>query len=232
MATGPISTTPYDDVVRRIGGAVHRWKFDESSGNFTDSIGSLTLAVSGSFTYSQDGPLGGAVLFGASAKGQASGIGNLPDADEDRTFALVWQAVDTTKRAIYSYGTTGTRNWWTLFQNDGGTNLAAALWGDDQSFSAEGVGGIDIFATEWHLTIWRYASVTGQSSVIHDGRQLNTRTHPGDLTTSNANDFRVGQDTTGSNQFNGRIDDLVAFDKHLTRSECDRLWRAFGGKPE
>ena len=77
--TGPAGTMPsFDAVIGGISGLVHRWKFTETSGNFADSVGSLTLTAAGTFTYNTGSPrIGGAVLLGASATATSSGLGSI-----------------------------------------------------------------------------------------------------------------------------------------------------------
>lgn len=220
---GGSSSETYAQAITAIGGAVHRWKFDESSGNFADSIGSLTLTASGSFTYSVTAPLGGAVTFGASAKGQASGIGSIPSGSAARTFVAVYKG-HSGKAAIGSYGTSGsTRQWWTMFLNDSADpNLGLAMWADDLNTPAI----IDNRAAEWHISAWAYdGNVT--SKIFHDSGYSYAWVLLAALNTGSGTDFRIGITTGGGNQFAGSIDDLVVFNSFLTNAQLQRLGDAF-----
>jgi hypothetical protein len=174
----------YDGAVSSLSGLVHRWKFEEASGNFADSVGSLTLTASGAFTYSvSGGPVSGAagsVTFGASGKGTSSGLGSIPVGGTARTILLVYKGVNATAKACYfSYGTAVTRGWFTTFINDGVQDtMSLSLFGAGQDVLQTLTPGN--MAT-WHLLAATYDGVQvsslfidGRVAAIREGAALNT----------------------------------------------------------
>jgi hypothetical protein len=148
----------YDAAVTAINtNLVHRWKFQESSGDFADSVGSLTLAATGTFIYGVPGPIDSAVAFQASAKGLSTGLGSIPTGSGQRTVVVVYKPTKGTnpKQALCSYGTTGsTRQYFVMSINDAVVDTETfAVWSDDITVAAAGGSG-----TCWHVFVARVDS--------------------------------------------------------------------------
>lgn len=215
----------YDSYISALLGLVHRWKFNLPSGTTVeDVVGSLDLTLSGTHTLSVAGLLGAgeAVRFASTGKADSSGLGSIPTGAGDRTIVMLVRTNETQtgKMALHSYGTSGaTRQWWTQFFSDAATwDLAGAVWADDISFVDRGTGD-----GEWHLVAMAYDGARALYTYI-DG-DIKIRNLGGDLATGSSGNFRVGQDSAGSNQLLGDVDDVAVFDRLLTKAELDKLHR-------
>lgn len=203
---------------------VHRWLFDEASGNFVDEVASLALVPSGSPTYQQSSPISSfSTRFASGAIADTASMGSIPVGASVRTIVAVYKGDETSsQQCVYSYGTNGTaRLWWA--QNTGvssATTVTAAVWSDDlTTTSTPSSDG------SWHLTATGFAG-TRHLYIYHDG-QIFARYLAGALNTGSSAPFRVaGQDYDTSNKFTGNIADLSVFDTWLGKPVLDRLWTA------
>lgn len=227
------SFSSYDTLIAAMSGIVHRWKFEDASGNFADSVGSLTLTKSGTVTYSvSGGPVSGAsgsVTIGASGQGVTSGLGSIPVANTARTFVLVFKGKSSaSKQTLLSYGTSGsTRQWWTAYLNDNGgaTNdaLSLATWADDAALTQTALN-VEI----WHMAAFGYDAASTVLEFI-DGHLLGKRLG-GSLNTGTGGNFSLGIDTLGANQLGGvTLDDLAVFSRCLNPYELQQLYNALVG---
>lgn len=206
---GARSGGPYDFLLSKMTGLVHRWKFTEPSGSFLDSVGNLTLTPSGVFTYGVAGPTGGAVTFGASAKAVAAGSGNIPLGNNPRTMLVVYKPATTTKQCLFSCGPANANNqWWTAFQTE------LDCWGNDMSFGGGSVG-------HWHLYVAYYTNPNGGARIDTGSA---TRVY-GSIGTGISN-FQIGLSTYGDGQFSGSIDDIAIFNRSITYAEWLALYNA------
>jgi hypothetical protein len=219
----------YDAAVTAINtNLVHRWKFQESSGDFADSVGSLTLAATGTFIYGVPGPIDSAVAFQASAKGLSTGLGSIPTGSGQRTVVVVYKPTKGTnpKQALCSYGTTGsTRQYFVMSINDAVVDTETfAVWSDDITVAAAGGSGYC-----WHVFVARVDSGGTSGKMFNDYLPSTTRTFGAALNTGTGVGFTVGQETTGgTNQFLGYIDDIAIWSRALTDAEILSLVKAAG----
>ena len=233
---GGASFVTYESIISGMSGLVHRWKFEEASGNFADSVGSLTLVKSGAITYSvAGGPVSGAsgsIQFGAAGVGKASGVGSIPTGGNARTFVLVFKGPGTNpKQALFNYGTAGaTRQWWTAFVNENGgikygtvpPGMALDVWGDDASF-----GNMPAQGLWWHLCAYMYdGSIT--IATFFDGAWAGHSL--GAALNTGSGNFWIGQENNGTSQLGPAIyDDLAVFNRVLNAYELGRLYAALAG---
>lgn len=217
-------TVSYDSLISGMSGLVHRWKFEEASGNFIDAVGSLTLAASGTFTYGvTGGPVSGSVgsiQFGSGAVGITSGLGSIPVGNAARSFILVFQGPGTdytSKQNLLCYGAPSTRQWWSSFLNDGTPgDTSLDTYADDLITAAQGVDAT------WHLLVLTYDG-NGNTSFSIDGVRY-WHTTGGVLNTSSANNFMIGQDNIGYFQLGPAVfDDLAVFNRCLNSYEIVKL---------
>lgn len=221
------AASSYETVITGMSGLVHRWKFEEASSNFADSVGALTLTVSGSaFTYSvAGGPVSGAsgsVTFGATSTATTSGAGSIPTGANARTIVLVAKGTgSTTKECLWSYGALSSRNWFTAMLNDGASaRLNLDTYGDDlQWVNAPSA------LSMWHLIAM---GTDGSSNILVwcDG-QLQTKAEGGALNTSSSN-FQIGKDGSSDQLSAWTFDDLAVFNRLLSMVELQKLLNALG----
>ncbi len=209
--SGVIPSTPtYEALIASYSGRVHHWKFDETGGDFADSVGSLTLTAIGILTYGVLGPAGKAVTFGTnSGRAISSGLTDVPVGASARSMVVVYKAGTTSKECLFSWGPTGsTRQWFTGFQNEMDT------WGDDLGLGAGAAG-------HWHLYVATYDGSTAMQVTI-DGQKF-SRSLGAALNTGNSGNFQVGLSTNTDGWFSGTIGDVVMFNRVLTDAEIGSL---------
>lgn len=225
-ATGGGSFTMYDTLIAAMSGIVHRWKFDEASGNFADSVGSLTLTKSGTFTYSVAGaPVGGAVTFGASAKAVTSGMGSIPVGGAARTVVAVWKNTSTNQQCIWNYGTwSSTRQYFAVDLNGASSaQVNATAWADDINMtSVPSCDGL------WHLGVYTYDG-SQTTAFYYDGNRVGRFLGAALNTVDSGTHFQIGLTINSSNQFSGSLDDLAVFNRALQPYEVQQLFNALVG---
>lgn len=237
---GGSAFTSYDTLVGNIASVVHRWKFEEASGNLLDSVGNLilqpTLTGTGSITYGVASPLGNGITFvpgtGVSHLTIASGTNNIPTVAAARTIIAVYKAAGgaafNANSCLWAYGTTGsTRQLFNLYINAAGTagQTQLGVWADD--LAVAGTPGSGSF---WHLVAGMYDgnASNGYIYMFLDGSSYG-RGLGGTLNTTPATNFTVGIDTGPANQFSGTITDLIVCNAVLPIYQLDQLWGALAG---
>lgn len=199
-------------------GLVHRWKFEDASGNFADSVGSLTLTASGTINYQQSSPLGYGARFQASGSAIGSGMGSLPLTSAARTSIAVFKtnANISTAAVIHSYGSTGsTRQWWAYKLNDASAfSDSAVVWADDSQWSNR--GGSD---GSWHMSV---VGCDGSQALyfFFDG-DIFVRRLGGTLNTGSGTSQKVNTD--GIDVY---FSDLAVWNVWLGKGKLDRFWKA------
>lgn len=214
----------YDTIVGNLTGLVHRWKFDEASGNFADSVGSLTLAASGSVSYHQAGPLGAtsATKLASGAHATSSGLGSIPTGAGAATFVAVFRTdgVNVTGNAVFWVGGFSTRLARFLKINDNGSGGSAAFqdgtdtYGDDYLWANSGLGD-----GQWHLSAWGYDG--GRNLYAYKDGEMRVKYIGAALNTSNTGNLTLPQDT-----FALYLDDFLVTSTWLGKGVLDDLWMA------
>lgn len=240
------STTPaaesYDAAVAALGSAVvHRWKFDDASGaTVADSVGSLNLTLSGTYTRHVTTPTGFGTTFGSAAKATTVSMGSIPVGAASRCWVILYRTtLPTTQQCLLSYGTNATRNWFDGEINTsaaaGGGNAYLGTWGDDLN-PAQGniLAGPEVTATSgpnWHVVAYGYNANTQSVHIYRDGLQWE-KVLGGALNTSTVNGFNIGYPVaSGSNQFIGDMDDVFVCNTWPSKTALDRLLHAAAGVP-
>ena len=111
------SAESWETAIAALSGKVHRWKFDEASGDFADAISTLDLTATGSISYSATSPLGDAASF-TGGYAESSGLGSIPTGDAERCIVIVWKktAVGTSSLLpLFSYGANSSRQLYQLY---------------------------------------------------------------------------------------------------------------------
>lgn len=213
----------WEDVVSDLSGKVHRWKFEEASGNFADSIGSLTLTANGSITYQAASPVGFAASF-TGGYAESSGLGSIPTGDAERSIVIVWKKTSEGTVAnpfpLFGYGAAGaTRQLFQLF----GTAYATLRFG---VLNVQIDASTPIGDGEWHISCMSHIAATRQLlSAYFDGAQQ-LGTEGGNLGTSTANNFHVAAEFDDTDPSAITVADVIVFDRYLGKPEMDRLYTA------
>jgi len=122
----------------------------------------------------------------------------------------------TNQRAIY------------LFENNDAFLIIFNRPNDgDVSFNAGGINSSDIF-TSYNLNAFNHIFVTWDGSTVrlyHNGVRVDSTSKSSDNTNRNASDF-LGSGN-GSNFFEGRMDDIVFYDRQLSDSEVSDLFNSY-----
>ena len=194
---------------------VHRWKFEESSGNFADSINSLTLTPAGSPTYSVSTPLGNGISTTNYA--ETSGQGSLPTGAAARTIIVVAKlTASASSEYLHSYGA-GTARQQFGFQSPSGQLSRVVFFSDNLEWLTSIADG------QWHMV----AIGVSDSKAAHlyiDGYLYNG------VISANAATATSGNFTLGARNYDyssvaaGTWADLSVFDTWLGRNTLDRYW--------
>ncbi len=215
----PGSLPTYDAYISAISGLVQRWKFNEASGNFADSVGSLALTASGSISYQQTDPFGNtdAARFNTGSA-SSSGLGSIPTGGNLRTFvALLKSGMTGGTKSVLAYGTASTLAFFMYQLVNSGTVAGDYLdtWGTNNRLAAltsAADGGL------WHLVALGNSQAdrlefwidgVRQSYVLSNGSSLNTGT--GNLVLNND-----ATDVTFA--------DLAVFSTWIGTAKLSKLW--------
>lgn len=221
------------------------YKFDEASGNIinkasavgsSDMIANSDLVVAGA-THGVTGIIDDAVEFdGVNDRAEASS-----SAVADWKFMNVngaaftinyWAKLDTFAGSQDIFSTTdfaGTRAGVGTRISGGGTiQFFLGKNGTDFTTITATSGFPD--TTDFHMVTYHYDDATGNGSIIvDDGTPVTTGSH--NLTnTDNPQDWlNIGNNPTGAEWFNGKIDELSVWDRVLTTDEITALYNGGSG---
>lgn len=217
-----------DEAITALPSKVHRWKFDESSGaSVADSVGSLGLTLSGTYTRNVTTPGGKGTTFGAGAFAVSSGLGSLPVGAAARCILIIFKTdavySASVERTLFAYGTTAARALCMLTtDSSGGANRpnVFALAGTDAAL----LGNTLASDTKWHVGAFGVVPNRGVIAYL-DGDQL-IQNASADLNTTNSGNFHVGETVAGAVRFLGDIDEVVAMNAWPGKASLDRLYRA------
>lgn len=217
------SAETWEDAVADLSGKVHRWKFEEASGDFADSIASLTLVANGSISYQAASPLGYAASF-TGGFAESSGVGSIPTGDNPRTILIVWKKTAVSAVSgifpLFSYGAATTRALFQVYSNASNIALFFSVSGGDGSVTVPVADG------GWHLTAHQHLAATLQTLGHYQDGFLTVRAAGGNLATSAANNFHVAAEFDDSDAAPITVADVIVFDRWLAKWELDRLYRA------
>lgn len=211
----------WETVVADLTGKVHRWTFEEASGDIIDQISTLDLTVSGAATYAAASPLGDAVSF-TGGFAEAAGMGSIPVGDAARTMLAVWKknaAGTLTILPILAYGnTTNTEQLFQLYASnasnillniDGATPTASAMSGDGN----------------WHLSAAFHAGTGTRLIGCYQDGIIATFAHSANLATATTT-FHVAAEFDDTDPAAITVADVIVFDRCLAKWELDRLYAA------
>lgn len=212
-------------------GIVHRWKFDDASGTtVADSVGSLPLTMSGTYTRHTASLLGFGTTFGASAAATSTGLGSIPVGTADRCLIHLFRSTVAGQAALSYYGAQSTRNYFsTAFNQASNTqNVSLTPWSDDLSGLLPSIKELQDATSgpDWHLAAFGYVNSAQTIYMYFDG-SLYYRRLGGTLSTTATGNFVVGGSVGG--QFLGDFDDVIVMNNWPGKAKLDRLFAAAAG---
>lgn len=223
-SSGGGTVETYADAVTALPGRVHRWSFEEASGNsVADAVGGLPITLSGSFTRAVGGLNGTATRFN-NASGATAGLGSIPVGGAERCFIVVFRTLaDTTaKETFFVYGSPTTRAFFGGDINHSGTianhQVSTLTWGDDVVLSQ-----VPTADTSWHVAAF---GLKGQSTFVYIDGMIAARRLGGLPNTGSSGNFTVGVNETGVAALVGDLDDLIVLNVWPGKHTLDRLYRA------
>ncbi len=219
------SAESWETAVADLSGKVHRWKFEEASGDFADEISTLDLIANGSISYSAASPIGDAAQF-TGGYAESSGLGSIPVGDAARTTLIVWKRNSVTGGSVVpllSYGANASRQLWELY--------STAISDLRLSCNVSSVTAIVPFGDAlWHITAAEHFGAGSQMiSIYQDGQLWTNSTGGTNLNTSSANNFHVAAEFDDTDPCAITVADVIVFDRALAKWELDRLYAALRG---
>ena len=214
----------FDEVLSSITGKVHHWKFNETSGSMVaDSVGSLPLTMSGTYTRNSDlSPSGRPSTYfsGTGSKAVSSGIGSVPIGESPRTLIIFTKSSSYSRSFPISYGVGSTNLSYILeFNNDNERGVSSSVWNDAGDLKWVNSGSVS--DNGWHMVATAFDGDRSHS-LYRDGDQISKRVNT-DINTLSS-DFYVGAFFGGGFNFSGHISDVIVFDRCLSKNELDSLY--------
>ncbi len=189
------------------------WRFEQTSGTYTDQQGNNSLTVSGA-TRTNRGYDGYGVTTGSSAYAYANTYANLNNIATNDAFTLaawIYPTSNGTWQSIVSRASTGAGELW-YFGFDGSGKLT--IFGDGM-----GVTSYATLATgQWHHVAATYSKSQSRMKLYLNGREVTTATVNVDIASNTSNGFAVGANFNSgvaSDFFQGRIDELRIYSREL-----------------
>lgn len=220
----------YDTAVAALTGVVHRWKFDDASGaTVADSVGSLNLTLSGTYTRATSAPNGAASGTTITATGGAisSGAGSIPTGANDRCIVMLYRTTSAAAQALIDFGAGATRQNFAASvvanSSSGPGNLQLVAWGDDTLVGYPPITGPEITGSfgEWNLLAIGYRNAALTTFLYHNGALI-PKILGGALNTASSN-FKVGGTLLGG------VDDVLVMNNWPGKLALDRLLAAAAG---
>ena len=200
------------------------WKLDENSGNATDSIGSKTLTNNGTTTYATGKINNGAVFNGTSQWLSIADEAGLRYSSTQAFSISFWFKLDDTtgvQTIISKWDNDATKDQeYVIYMN--GTTLEFVVNGD----TAKTVKISSLSADTWYHCVATAATNKVLNLYINAGTPATKTSTNGFLT--NYSEFRVGQNT-GTNYFDGIIDEIGFWNRVLTSDEVSELYNSGNG---
>ncbi len=212
---------------------VHRWKFNEASGSsVADSVGSLNLTMSGTYTRAAAGPFGagGATTFTSAAEAVSSGLGSIPTGTADKTIVVLFRTTSLTSMALCGYGNNAALELFFPTLNDSGVGFENGtfichLGGSLGVTQVRHLRTVALSDGRWHMAVVSmYSAGKVRSNGIDDSEAAGV--FPA-VSTGTAGNFVVGNARSGSTfPFVGDIADVNVFNYALSRRQILDLYRA------
>jgi hypothetical protein len=203
---------------------IHYWKLDDSSGDATDSVGSLTLTNNGSIAFATStSKINNGVSLDGSSQYFSGGLAS--SATTNVTIALwVYIPSSSTHGAFLHNGSNVPGgNGYTLGVGNGDFDTA----GNNLILLLDSAAWIDSGATIG--TGWHHVAVTRDATTWKfyiDGSAAGTTSTASPLTPTS--DFQLGRDTS-NRYFGGDLDEVGFWTRALSASEISQLYNSGAG---
>jgi hypothetical protein len=221
------SVESYDAAVSAaLTGVVHRWKFDDASGaTVADSVGSLPLTLSGTYTRHVASATGYGTTFASGATAVSSGLGSIPTGSASRCVIFLVRTTSTVRQTLGIYGATSTRQQFDMeFNYDAQGRTYLQCWGDDHILDKGGFSVEIPFSggAGYHLWAYGYKSSAQATYLYHNGA-MQDFIMGGALGTATTGNFQIGSTLVGD------VDDVIVLNNWPGKRALDRLLYAAAG---
>lgn len=220
-ASGPWTTSATQNFTTTAdpSGLIQEWKFDNSRTNESNNLTFPDNGFSG-FVVDRNGVASSALSL--SDRGTSVAIPNIPLNSNPRTVSI-WVKMSGFQTSpnnsyVFGYGgiTTNTAYGF-AFQSSAGFIIANNFgWGNDASAI------VSNSVSTWHHVATVYDGVNAK--IYFDGALVTSLAKSWLTSGTNANFFRIGQSTNGTNTFSGVVDDLKIYDRALTAAQISSLY--------
>lgn len=217
-------------------GLISYWKFDESSGNSFDSVGSNTLTNNNGTTYTAAKIQNGLNLVAASSQYVSSTSNtSLQLGDIDFTFTC-WINANSFPLSYPQIltkgwgggGAVGTRELAIFTGLVTGQNYLIFSLENASSVTTEYTYSLPLSASTWYFIVLSYNSTTDLMSIQVNNGTIETTSHAGG-TRVGSGVFQVGASSTQGLYWNGKIDELGFWKRILTEREKTYLYNNGNG---
>jgi hypothetical protein len=215
------------------------WKFDESSGNASDAVGSNTLTNNGTTPYVTGKINNGADLESGSSQyfsitdGSQSGL----DLTGNYSFSI-WvnlesqPATNSDRPLLIKYDPTGNqRGYYIAYQDSGGTKRFESRISTDGTGVATTIKTLNytLSTATWTHLVFAFTASTGTMEVFVDGSSIGSMTGHGTSIFNNTAAFRIGANDDATIFFDGIIDAVGIWNVVLSGSEITELFNSGTG---
>ena len=199
-------------------GLIQEWKFDNSRTNESNNLSFPDNGFSG-FVVDRNGVANNALSL--NDRGTSVSIPNIPLNSDPRTIS-VWVKmsafqISPNNSFVFGYGgVTTSAAYGFAFQSSAGFIIANNFgWNNDATTIVTNP------VSTWHHIATVYDGTTAK--IYFDGTLVSSLAKSWATSGTNANYFRIGQSTNGTNTFNGVVDDLKIYNRALTAAEISSL---------
>lgn len=211
------------------------WKFDESSGDASDSVGSITLTNNGSAAYAT-----GLINNGADLEQSSNNYFSRADGDLEPAGSFsysYWIKPESLPGSGAEWGlwgkwnSTGNQRSYvsTLYNNAGTHQISAFIAGD-------GINNVGAFANSgmstgnWYHIVYIFTASTSLELYVNNSRIINVTTSVPAAAFNSSAEFRAGDFvSSGGLEFDGLIDEMGYWSKALSSAEVSELYNAGAG---
>lgn len=202
------------------------WKFDESSGNAADSVGSSTLVNNGTITYSAGKILNGANLASASSQYFTVADNTALSITGDLSIAGWYNFTSTagTQALAAKRTSTGNQRSYTFYINAGNT-LNTDFFPDGSTDSLASVSWTPLTGTWYHIGFAYNATGGSVAFYVNGAQQGTTQTGVTNSIFDSTSPFSIGAYFVGPTALlNAEVDEIGVWSRTLSASEFSLLY--------
>lgn len=212
---------------------VSYWKFDESSGNAADSVGSNTLTNNNTITYAAAKINNGADMESGSSQyfSAADSAGLSFTGDMSWSFWLKPES-DTQAVLMMKIGSSGQRAYYGQLLSSTTVRLGISSNGTTVTIRDVTVPTVTMDGTTWVHIVMVYDASAGSVEVFTNGTSRGTNTGLPTSIFDGTTAFEFGSYQEGgarSNYYDGALDEMGAWNRVLTSAEVTSLYNSGAG---